>query len=301
MLAGFVLWMYTLLLPALSRAHLLPTDWLRDGPLQLAWLRPESLFGLQGWDPLTHGVFWSLLVNIGMFLVVSARYRPNFDERIRQSFPRPVRTAARWSPVDEGQRSTGDLLALPAASSASATRNAASPPPGRTGVAAAPAAPADARYYRTPAAARSAPRLRVSRDTAARFRHGIGRSRAMLDEAGQELRFNRGILAATLENMSQGVSVVDRGMHLIAWNRRYQEMFEVPDGLLYVGRPVADLIRYNAERGELGPGDVEVQIANAWTPCGLGTPHVCTSVRAGGWSLRCAGDPCPAAITTYRY
>ena len=32
-------------------------------------------------------------------------------------------------------------------------------------------------------------------------------------------------------------------MRLVAWNRRYQQMFGYPDGMLYVGRPVADLIR----------------------------------------------------------
>ena len=80
----------------------------------------------------------------------------------------------------------------------------------------------------------------------------LGEVVAVLDEAGQELRFNREILSTTLENIDQGVSVVDREMRLVAWNRRYQQLFDYPDGMLYVGRPVADLIRYNAERGELG-------------------------------------------------
>jgi CheY-like chemotaxis protein len=53
--------------------------------------------------------------------------------------------------------------------------------------------------------------------------------------------------------------VVDADMRLVAWNRRYQQMFDYPDGMLYVGRPVADLIRWNAERGELGAGDIEAQ------------------------------------------
>ena len=77
---------------------------------------------------------------------------------------------------------------------------------------------------------------------------------ALLDEANQELRFNRQILSTTLENISQGVSVVDAEMRLVAWNRRYQELFDYPDGMLYVGRPVSDLIRWNAERGEMGSG-----------------------------------------------
>jgi PAS domain-containing protein len=78
----------------------------------------------------------------------------------------------------------------------------------------------------------------------------LGEVVSLLDEASQELRFNRELLAATLENISQGISVVDADMRLVAWNRRYLEMFDYPDGMVYVGRPVADLIRYNAERGE---------------------------------------------------
>ena len=80
----------------------------------------------------------------------------------------------------------------------------------------------------------------------------LGEVVALLDEANQELRFNRQILSTTLENISQGVSVVDAEMRLVAWNRRYQELFDYPDGMLYVGRPVSDLIRWNAERGEMG-------------------------------------------------
>ena len=47
--------------------------------------RPEQLFGLSGWDTLTHGTFWSLLVNTGAMMIVSARSRPGVDE---QAYPR---------------------------------------------------------------------------------------------------------------------------------------------------------------------------------------------------------------------
>lgn len=106
---------------------------------------------------------------------------------------------------------------------------------------------------------------------------------AVLDEAGQELRFNREILHTTLENISAGVSVVDAQMRLIAWNGQYQAMFGYPDGMLYVGRPVADLIRYNAKRGEVGgSGDVEEQITRRISHMRAGTPHVFERVRSDG-------------------
>src|SRR5690606_8746024 len=128
---------------------------------------------------------------------------------------------------------------------------------------------------------------------------------AVLDEAGQELRFNREILSSTLENLGQGVSVVDRDMRLVSWNRRYQEMFGYPDGMLYVGRPVADLIRYNAQRGELGGGesgdDVKAQIDKRIGHMRAGSPHVVERVRASGQVIEMRGQPLPGGgyVTSY--
>ena len=72
------------------------------------------------------------------------------------------------------------------------------------------------------------------------------------------------------------------GMRLVAWNGRYQHLFDYPDGMLYVGRPVADLIRYNAERGELGEGDIEVQINRRIGYMRAGSPHVFERTRSDG-------------------
>ena len=49
----------------------------------------------------------------------------------------------------------------------------------------------------------------------------------MLDETSQELRFSRQLLQATMENVSQGISVADAEGRLVAWNGRYLEMFEL--------------------------------------------------------------------------
>ena len=66
--------------------------WMQDGPLGAAWLRPQALFGLSGWDPLTHGVFWSLLGNVAAFVFVSMRHRPLLNDRLAATdFLDPVR------------------------------------------------------------------------------------------------------------------------------------------------------------------------------------------------------------------
>ena len=71
---------------------------------------------------------------------------------------------------------------------------------------------------------------------------------AIVGEASQDLRFNQRVLEAALHNMSQGISVVDAQLRLVAWNRRYAELFGFPDDLLRVGRPIDDLTAWNLRR-----------------------------------------------------
>ncbi len=309
LVAGFALWAYTLLLPTLSRAGGFDPGWLQDGPLGLAWLRPEALFGLVGWDALTHGTFWSLLANIGALLVVSARYRPSLEERIRATpfldpySQRPLAAPGGW----QGSLSAGDLLALATRILGErAARRAFAEHAAAQGRELAPSAPADRALVqfteRLLAGAIGAASARLALTTALRGSGmELGEVMSLLDEAGHELRFNREILSATLENLTQAVSVVDRDLRLVAWNRRYQEMFEYPDGMLYVGRPVADLIRYNAERGEMGAGDAEAQVAKRVAYLSQGSPHVFERVRANGQVIEMRGQPLPGGgyVTTY--
>src|SRR6516225_2468248 len=69
--AGFVVWAYTLLLPSVASAGWLPRELFDQGALGLPMLRPSSLLGLEGLDPVTHGLFWSMLLNIACIVGVS--------------------------------------------------------------------------------------------------------------------------------------------------------------------------------------------------------------------------------------
>lgn len=79
--AGFALWGYTLILPALVKEGVLDATLLEAGPLGLRWLRPTALFGVEGLDTLSHGVFWSLFVNVAVYLLVSVLTTQDADER----------------------------------------------------------------------------------------------------------------------------------------------------------------------------------------------------------------------------
>lgn len=69
--AGFVVWCYTLFVPTFARSGTLGLDYVTTGPFGVALLRPYQLFGLAGLDPVTHSAFWTLLINIGVFVTVS--------------------------------------------------------------------------------------------------------------------------------------------------------------------------------------------------------------------------------------
>lgn len=73
-------------------------------------------------------------------------------------------------------------------------------------------------------------------------------------QASQLYKFNRELLQASVENIPQGISVIDADLRLVAWNRRYLELFQYPTGFVHAGMPVADILRYNAQRGLLGSG-----------------------------------------------
>ncbi|MEG8054461.1 PAS-domain containing protein [Sphingomonas aerolata] len=95
----------------------------------------------------------------------------------------------------------------------------------------------------------------------------------LLDQRGRSLRFSRSLLSATLETIDPGVSVIDANLRLVAWNPRYVEMFDYPEDYVIAGRPIADLIRYNAERGECGPGGVEAHVSRRLAHLERGLPH----------------------------
>ncbi|MDT7787741.1 MAG: hypothetical protein QOF58_6160 [Pseudonocardiales bacterium] len=78
---GFAVWLYTLLLPTFTATGWLPQAFLDDGPFGISWLRPEHLLGINGMDNISHGMFWSMLLNIGGYVGVSLLGHPKAREQ----------------------------------------------------------------------------------------------------------------------------------------------------------------------------------------------------------------------------
>jgi signal transduction histidine kinase len=80
LLAGFAVWIYTLLLPSFAKSGWLEPAFLEHGLFGLAWLKPEQLLGLTGLDNISHALFWSLFANIGCYVTVSLLRAPSGAE-----------------------------------------------------------------------------------------------------------------------------------------------------------------------------------------------------------------------------
>ncbi len=80
LLAGFSMWLYTLLLPAFINNGWLNNDILTYGPWNIALLNPESLMGLSDLDPISHAVLWTLTANITFFVIGSIAAKPDDEE-----------------------------------------------------------------------------------------------------------------------------------------------------------------------------------------------------------------------------
>ncbi|RUO49356.1 PAS domain-containing hybrid sensor histidine kinase/response regulator [Pseudidiomarina donghaiensis] len=113
------------------------------------------------------------------------------------------------------------------------------------------------------------------------------------DDTTQALQTQQSILFSSLENLAQGISVVDAELRLVAWNKRYLDLFNYPDGMVKPGQPIATLIRYNAERGECGPGEIEELVAKRLKHMQVGSPHRFIRRRGDGRVIEMVGNPLP--------
>jgi diguanylate cyclase (GGDEF)-like protein/PAS domain S-box-containing protein len=85
----------------------------------------------------------------------------------------------------------------------------------------------------------------------------LGRARERLRASEVALGRRSEFLEATLDAVEQGVAIYDSAYRLVRWNRRYLELTTRPQHLVYEGVPLEDGVRWLAEHGSFGPGDVE--------------------------------------------
>ncbi|MFC5300072.1 EAL domain-containing protein [Azospira restricta] len=109
-----------------------------------------------------------------------------------------------------------------------------------------------------------------------------------------ELRRKNETMHTIIENIPGGVSLMDGNLNIIAFNEEFGRLLDFPPELLArTPLPMADIVRFNARRGEYGPGDPE-QIAaaiieRARTP----QAHIFERTRPNGTVIEVRGAPLP--------
>lgn len=108
-------------------------------------------------------------------------------------------------------------------------------------------------------------------------------------------------LQVALDLIDQGFTLMDSELRLVAWNAEFLRLLDFPADMAYVGAPFDSFIRYNALRGEYGPGDPEEQTALRVAAAKALTVHEMERLRPNGTLLSVRGVPVPrhGFITLY--
>ena len=305
MLSGFLLWGYLLLLPIVVAGGLITSAEFAP-PHALAWLWPQALIDPLRWGAIGPAALLALSVNVIVMVAVSLHRGVTLQERLAsRTFLIAKRPTAGLPAITA---SVGDLETVAARMIGSGSaRQALVEYAAQTRQALPKATDLADRgllqfFERVIAGSIGSSSARVVLSHALK-RQGLEFDEVaeLLDETSQELRFSRQLLQATMENVTQAISVVDANMRIVAWNRRYLEMFGYPDDMVFVGRPVEHLIRWNVARGEFGDNDAEQQVQKRLAHLRAGTPYTFQRLRRNGHVYRIHGQPMSGGgfVTTY--
>jgi len=108
-----------------------------------------------------------------------------------------------------------------------------------------------------------------------------------------EQRRRYDLLLAGLDLLDQAIAVFDATPKLVTWNKALLRLLDFPESLVRVGTPFEAFVRFNAERGEYGDGDVEQLVAERMASARAFQPHYVERARPNGRVLAVRGVPIP--------
>jgi Na+/proline symporter/signal transduction histidine kinase/ActR/RegA family two-component response regulator len=310
MIAGILVWAYTLVLPWFAEAGLVDSRLLKEGPFGLTFLAPQALFYLR-FDPLTHGVLWSLSVNAIAYATVSLWRQPEPVERLQANLfiaDDPPRTALpptfrRWRTsitVADLEATVGRYLGAERAQRSFKEYALSLHVPLR------PDDEADVQLVRftehllTSAIGAASARLVLSL-LLRRGNMAPNSAMRLLDDASEALQYNRDLLQSALDQVRHGLSVFDQNMQLVCWNRQFRELLDLPPEMGRIGVPLDRVLRLCAERGDLGAGRIEDLVSDRLVKLAVRQETFVEHFQQGRRiiEIRTAGMPQGGIVTTY--
>jgi signal transduction histidine kinase len=120
----------------------------------------------------------------------------------------------------------------------------------------------------------------------------------LLDDATEALQHNRDLLQIALDQMEQGITVLDKDFRLTCWNRQYRALFELPDEMGQVGVSLDQILRFLAERGDI-KHDAIVSLLDRLTD--FGAPPWQIELKSLGRIIEIRSNPMPdgGLVATY--
>jgi len=266
--AGTLAWLYVLLPSIFDQ----PPAWMLEGPRGWHWLAPAQLLGLGQWSSMARAVTLNLAVNAAtVLLVAQSRWgQPRLGVSKNGVGRHQLRAlATRFLPPER----VNELFASPQQGRADKKLLAA----------------VEHELAGVIGASSAHLLLEVVHQ---RRQADLDEVATIVDEAAQDLRFNQQVLQAALENMSQGICVVDGQQRVVAWNNPYAELFNYPSGLLRIGCPIADLMHHNIRLGLIGKVNADAAVQRRLEHMRRGTRHQSERMLHGA-VIEIRGNPMP--------
>ncbi|MGL1920186.1 MAG: PAS-domain containing protein [Hyphomicrobiales bacterium] len=306
---GFLTWFYTLLLPSLD-LDFINNSIAQYGLFGFDWLKPQSLFGLDFGDSLTHGVVMSLFINIACYIYFSLKASPSMLDSMQAAAfvdNRPKPTLTSHIESQDMMMKVWDLKNL-----STKILGYNQKQDFIIGL---------QKKYNRIIHLNDKIDLDSIQYTEELIARAIGASSAhkvmgsalkgtnlqiddiihLLGDTSKEIAFNREILRTTLEYIGHAVYVIDGAHNIIAWNKKYVDMAGYAEDYMYVGRPASDLIRFNAENGEYGDVDVEAVVTQRKESWRKNIARSVTRTRPDGAILQILSTPMPGGGTVVSF
>jgi signal transduction histidine kinase/CheY-like chemotaxis protein len=109
------------------------------------------------------------------------------------------------------------------------------------------------------------------------------------------------VLEATLENLEEGIGLIDKNLRAIAFNRRLLDYLRIPQGSISAGDPFEKIIRLLAAAGEYGDEEPEAAVQRRLQLARSGKPLVAERTTPAGRILEIRTNPMPDGGFVIRY
>ena len=283
---GSFIWLYTLLLPIVFPQ----ASWVVEGPLGISWLIPTALFGFSELDLISHGVFFSLGLNLLCYVFISLFTHRTVGEKLQvelfvnkkqNQFERHLSIRDLYSLLNRfiDKDAANSLISYSKELGLSTNANNIKL--------------IDYTRLQLSGVLGSASTRMVMKAATISQEVPLEDVASIVDEANQMFQFNRELLQSGVENIEQGISVIDADMRLVAWNQRYVELLDYPSGFVVAGKHIEELIRFNIKRGIIKGDETEQLLTRRIEHMRKGNNHHFQRTMPNGIVLEIRGQPMP--------